>query len=80
MRGRGFLRAKKTRDPFGPGYAPFGPVEAHQFEDFTDDLVIWVVFIDLLGGTLPTTAAPQHGTDDLIDGSSRVKKTLKWVN
>jgi hypothetical protein len=57
-RGRGFLRREKTRNPFGPGYALFGPAEAHQFEDFTDNVVIWAVFMDLLGGALPTTEQP----------------------
>lgn len=44
--GTGSFVAGDSRRPLGPGDAIF--VEAgvvHRFEDFTDDLVVWVVFV-----------------------------------
>ncbi len=39
------------RHPFGPGDALFVPAGVvHRFEDFTDDLVLWVVFYGPEGG------------------------------
>ena len=39
------------RHPFGPGDALFVPAGAeHRFEDFTDDLIVWVVFYGPEGG------------------------------
>jgi mannose-6-phosphate isomerase-like protein (cupin superfamily) len=39
------------RHPFGPGDVLFVPAgEEHRFEDFTDDLVVWVVFYGPEGG------------------------------
>ena len=39
------------RHPFGPGDALFVPAGVvHRFEDFTDDLVVWVVFYGPDGG------------------------------
>jgi mannose-6-phosphate isomerase-like protein (cupin superfamily) len=39
------------RHPFGPGDALFVPAGVeHRFEDFTDDLVVWVVFYGPEGG------------------------------
>ena len=39
------------RHPFGPGDVLFAPAGAvHRFEDFTDDLVVWVVFYGPEGG------------------------------
>ena len=59
VRGRGFLRREKTCDPFAPGDALFVPAGAqHQFEDFTDDLLVWVVFFGPPGGA----AAAQERT------------------
>jgi mannose-6-phosphate isomerase-like protein (cupin superfamily) len=45
VRGRGSFVAGETRRPFGPGDLLFvaAGVE-HCFEDFTDDLAVWVVF------------------------------------
>jgi len=39
------------RHPFGPGDVLFVPVGVeHRFEDFTDDLVVWVIFYGPEGG------------------------------
>ena len=39
------------RHPFGPGDALFVPAGVeHRFEDFTDDLAVWVVFYGPEGG------------------------------
>lgn len=39
------------RHPFGPGDALFVPAGVeHRFEDFTDDLTVWVVFYGPEGG------------------------------
>lgn len=45
-----FLRGEERR-PFGPGdliFVPAGMV--HRFEDFTDDLTVWVIFWGPTGG------------------------------
>ena len=42
------------RHTFGPGDALFVPAGVeHRFEDFTDDLVVWVVFYGPEGGEEP---------------------------
>lgn len=39
------------RHPFGPGDALFVPAGVeHRFEDFTDDLLVWVIFYGPEGG------------------------------
>ncbi len=39
------------RHPFGPGDVLFVPASVeHRFEDFTDDLAVWVVFYGPEGG------------------------------
>lgn len=44
--GEGSFLAGEHRRPFGPGDALFVPAGmVHRFEDFTDDLVVWVVFV-----------------------------------
>ena len=45
VRGRGVLRHGDRRDPFAAGDLMFvaAGVE-HRFEEFTDDLVVWVIF------------------------------------
>ena len=51
MRGSGTFVHGDRRDPFGPGDLLF--VEAavpHRFEEFTDDLALWVVFYGPAGG------------------------------
>lgn len=43
--GEGLYVCRETRQPFGPGdflFAPAGVV--HRFEDFSDDLAVWVIF------------------------------------
>lgn len=54
VRGRGFLRHGERRDPFAAGDFLFvaAGVE-HGFEDFTDDLAVWVVFHGPPGGEVP---------------------------
>jgi mannose-6-phosphate isomerase-like protein (cupin superfamily) len=44
--GTGSFVAGDSRRPFGPGDAIFVTAGiVHRFEDFTDDLVVWVVFV-----------------------------------
>ena len=46
------------RHPFGPGDALFVPAGVeHRFEDFTDDLVVWVVFYGPEDGEDPKEGA-----------------------
>lgn len=48
-RGRFFLDGE--RSPFAPGDLLFAPAGAeHRFEDFTDDLEVWVMFYGPEGG------------------------------
>jgi mannose-6-phosphate isomerase-like protein (cupin superfamily) len=43
--GRGTLFCEGRRVPVAPGDCLFVPAgEVHRFEDFSDDLVVWVVF------------------------------------
>ena len=52
--GRGTFVNGPERHPFGPGDALFVPAGVeHRFEDFTDDLVVWVVFYGPEGGEKP---------------------------
>ena len=54
MAGSGHFVADDERRPFGTGDAIFGPAGVvHRFEDFTDDLVVWVVFYGPRGGEAP---------------------------
>jgi mannose-6-phosphate isomerase-like protein (cupin superfamily) len=51
VQGSGQFRNGHTRHPFGPGdllFVPAGVV--HRFEDFTDDLAVWVLFYGPEGG------------------------------
>jgi mannose-6-phosphate isomerase-like protein (cupin superfamily) len=51
MQGRGFLVHDGQRDDFGPGDLMFiAAGTEHHFEDFTDDLAVWVVFYGPTGG------------------------------
>ena len=51
MAGTGTFVADGARVPFGAGDALFVPAGVeHRFEDFTDDLVLWVVFYGPAGG------------------------------
>lgn len=50
-RGSGIFRHGDERQPFGPGdllFAAAGVV--HRFEDFSDDLALWVIFYGPRGG------------------------------
>ncbi len=49
--GRGHFVNGDERHPFAPGDVLFVPAGVvHRFEDFTDDLVVWVVFYGPEGG------------------------------
>jgi mannose-6-phosphate isomerase-like protein (cupin superfamily) len=51
VQGSGQFRNGNTLHPFGPGdllFVPAGVV--HRFEDFTDDLAVWVIFYGPEGG------------------------------
>ena len=49
--GNGTFVNGRDRHPFGPGDVLFVPAGVeHRFEDFTDDLVVWVVFYGPEGG------------------------------
>lgn len=51
MRGSGWFRNGGERIAFGPGDALFVPARReHRFEEFTDDLAVWVVFHGPEGG------------------------------
>jgi mannose-6-phosphate isomerase-like protein (cupin superfamily) len=51
MRGSGWFVNGDERHEFGPGDALFVPAGVeHRFEDFSDDLAIWVVFYGAVGG------------------------------
>lgn len=54
IRGRGVLFHDGQRDPFEPGDLLFVAAGTeHRFEDFTDDLAVWVVFYGPAGGEVP---------------------------
>lgn len=49
--GRGWFLVEGQRVQFGPGDALFAAAgEVHRFEDFTEDLLVWVVFYGREGG------------------------------
>jgi mannose-6-phosphate isomerase-like protein (cupin superfamily) len=49
--GRGWFLVEGRRFAFSPGDALFAAAgEVHRFEDFTDDLLVWVVFYGPEGG------------------------------
>jgi len=51
MRGRGYYVSDAGRQPFGPGDFLFAPAGvAHRFEEFSDDLILWVLFYGPEGG------------------------------
>ncbi len=51
IQGEGSYVIGPSRTPFGPGDVLFAPAGAvHRFEDFTDDLVVWVLFYGPEGG------------------------------
>jgi mannose-6-phosphate isomerase-like protein (cupin superfamily) len=54
VRGRGVFLHDSKRDPFGPGDLLFVAAGAeHRFEDFTEDLAVWVIFYGPSGGEVP---------------------------
>lgn len=54
VRGQGVLLHSGERNAFGPGDLLFVPAGAeHHFEDFSEDLAIWVVFYGPPGGEVP---------------------------
>ena len=54
VNGRGVLVHGGRRDPFGTGDLLFVAAgEEHCFEDFSEDLAIWVVFYGPQGGEVP---------------------------
>jgi mannose-6-phosphate isomerase-like protein (cupin superfamily) len=53
--GRGTFFDGSTRRPFGPGDLLFVAAGVpHRFEDFTDDLAVWVMFYGPAGGARKT--------------------------
>ena len=51
VQGEGFFVNGPSRAPFGPGDVLFVPAGVvHRFEDFTDDLAVWVFFYGPEGG------------------------------
>ncbi len=55
IRGRGVLLHDGIRDPFVSGDLLFVAAgTAHRFEDFTEDLVVWVIFYGPQGGEVPS--------------------------
>ena len=54
VRGGGRFVVGAERHPFGPGDLLFVPAGVeHRFEDFGDDLVVWVIFYGPEGGERP---------------------------
>jgi len=56
VKGSGVFINGKTRQPFGPGDFLFVPAGVeHKFVEFTDDLVVWVIFYGPEGGEANVT-------------------------
>jgi mannose-6-phosphate isomerase-like protein (cupin superfamily) len=54
MRGRGVLVADGEREPFEAGDLMFVTAGTeHHFEDFTEDIAVWVIFHGPPGGEVP---------------------------
>ena len=54
VQGRGQFRNGGARRPFGPGDVLFVPAGGvHRFEEFSDDLAVWVFFYGPEGGEAP---------------------------
>ena len=59
VQGRGEFRNGARLERFGPGDVLFVPaLEDHRFENFTDDLVVWVMFYGPEGGEAALASAP----------------------
>jgi len=55
IRGSGWFRNGSDRHRFGPGDVLFVPAAVmHRFEDFTDDMMVWVFFYGPEGGEAET--------------------------
>jgi mannose-6-phosphate isomerase-like protein (cupin superfamily) len=55
VQGSGDFVNGESRQPFGPGDLLFVPAGVlHRFENFTEDLIMWVVFYGPAGGELPS--------------------------
>jgi mannose-6-phosphate isomerase-like protein (cupin superfamily) len=53
-KGRGYFRCGRRRTEFGPGDVLFAAAgETHRFEEFSDELELWVVFWGAKGGEAP---------------------------
>jgi len=51
LQGSGDFLCAETRQPFGPGDFLFVPAGVkHRFENFSDDLAVWVIFYGPEGG------------------------------
>lgn len=51
VKGSGFFVCGETRKPFAPGELLFVPAGmVHRFEEFSDDLTVWVIFYGPHGG------------------------------
>ena len=56
LEGRGLFVNGDARHAFAPGDLLFVPAGvAHRFEEFTDDLAVWVIFYGPEGGERPRT-------------------------
>jgi mannose-6-phosphate isomerase-like protein (cupin superfamily) len=54
VHGRGVLLHDGKREPFEPGDLLFVAARTkHRFEDFTEDLAVWVIFYGPQGGEVP---------------------------
>lgn len=61
VHGTGMFVNGARRDPFGPGDLLFVPAGVlHRFEEFSDDLVVWVVFYGPDGGEAPAPHPPSE--------------------
>jgi mannose-6-phosphate isomerase-like protein (cupin superfamily) len=59
VQGRGEFRNGAKLERFGPGDVLFVPaLEDHRFENFTDDLVVWVMFYGPEGGEAALASVP----------------------
>jgi mannose-6-phosphate isomerase-like protein (cupin superfamily) len=57
VRGRGVLLHDGQRDPFESGDLLFVAAGTeHRFEDFSEDLAVWVVFYGPRGGEVPASS------------------------
>ena len=62
-RGTGSFFCDGHRTPFGPDDFLFVPAGVeHRFEDFSDDLAVWVLFYGSKGGEAGTEAETVRGT------------------